>query len=206
MENLSFIPTAEKVTVENYPYGYSLRTTLFDTIEFDPKKGYRHVTQTINPKNGKLNAPKKSTYYSFMLRYKNEIGHIKTMIIDFNKSLENMNEVADKVSKIWDILSDNEKQYVIVTFKEYMRVTTIASIQYAGLDKDVATAEYTKIRDYINSFGNIEEKKIKGVFKDVIVSYNTDTNLWLDLPQIDIEAIKNATPENYSPFKVSSHQ
>lgn len=76
MNTQQFIPTAEKVEVLDYPYGFRLRTTLYDTMEFNPSKGYRHVTQTINPKTNRINNPKKSTYYDFLLRYKNEEGHI----------------------------------------------------------------------------------------------------------------------------------
>ena len=82
MKTQNLIPTNQKIEVENYPYGYTLKTTLFDTMEFNPKKGYRHITQTINPKNGRLNAPKKSTYAPLKVRYYDEIGHIKTIGFD----------------------------------------------------------------------------------------------------------------------------
>jgi len=87
----SLIKTNEKVEVANYPYGYTLKTTLFDTIEFNAKKGYRHVTQTINPKTGKLNAPKKSTYYAFTVRYTDwgfTQGGIKSTNVEFIPSAE----------------------------------------------------------------------------------------------------------------------
>jgi hypothetical protein len=80
----NYIPSTEKIEVLNYPYGFKLRTTLFDYIEFDKKKGYRHCTQTICPKTNRLNKPKKSTYYPLLLRYYNEAGHIKTVGFDFN--------------------------------------------------------------------------------------------------------------------------
>ena len=73
----NYIRTNEKIEVNNYPYGFKLKTTLFDYIEFDKKKGFRHCTQTINPKTGRLNNPKKSTYYALLVRYYNEDGHIK---------------------------------------------------------------------------------------------------------------------------------
>jgi len=44
-----YIKTSEVIAVENYPYGFKLRTTLTDSMEFNAKKGYRHVTQTVNP-------------------------------------------------------------------------------------------------------------------------------------------------------------
>lgn len=64
--------------VKNYPYG-RLRTSQFYYIESTPKKGDRLVTWTINPKNGRVNAEKKSTYSAFLVLYINsENGHIET--------------------------------------------------------------------------------------------------------------------------------
>jgi len=54
--------------VENWPWGYKLRTTKYFWIEKNDR-GMRLVTQTINPKNGKICAPKKSTYSVFLVLY-----------------------------------------------------------------------------------------------------------------------------------------
>lgn len=197
----NFIRTSEKIEVKDYPYGFKLRTTLYDYMEFNPKKGYRHVTQTINPKNGKLNAPKKSTYYEFMLRYLNEDGHIKCISINFNRSFEDMNNVAKDVVNVWHLLDEVEKQYCIDTFRAFAKISAIASIQYAGTDQTVIVNELKKLTNYLNEFANIKTKKVKGVEKKVIVSYNVDNNILENLPQIDLDAIKQSTPENYNPFK-----
>jgi hypothetical protein len=71
-------------TAENYPYG-RLRTQAFFSVEFDSKKGFRSVFQTINPKTGRVNAPKKSTYSrGLTYQYINpENGHIQTGGLDF---------------------------------------------------------------------------------------------------------------------------
>lgn len=47
--------------IEDYPYG-SLRTQMRVWLEDGGKKGWRHVTQTLNPKTQRWNKPKKSTY------------------------------------------------------------------------------------------------------------------------------------------------
>ena len=134
-----FIQTEKKITVDNYPYGFTLKTTLFDYMEFDQKKGYRHCTQTINPKTGRINNPKKSTYYEFMLRYRNEIGHIKTKTIDFNKSFHETDQTAKEISEVWEVLTDDEKKYCISQYKYFLQVGCIASVQYAGTETETAT-------------------------------------------------------------------
>ncbi len=47
--------------VENYPYGFRLRTKIRYWIE-TTKRGDRFVSQTLNPKTQRWNAEKKSTY------------------------------------------------------------------------------------------------------------------------------------------------
>lgn len=61
---------ATAYVVDDYPYGSKLRTKIRYWLEFAPKKGYRFVSQTLDPKKMALgverwNAPKKSTYVEF---------------------------------------------------------------------------------------------------------------------------------------------
>jgi len=53
--------------VADYPYGYTLRCKIRYWLEFKPKKGFRLVSQTTNPKRpGEVwNKPKASTYCLF---------------------------------------------------------------------------------------------------------------------------------------------
>lgn len=61
--------------VLDYPYG-RLRCKIKYWLESDPKKGFRFVSQTENPKNGRWNAPKKSTYAPIAgAMYLNEKNH-----------------------------------------------------------------------------------------------------------------------------------
>lgn len=53
--------------VADYPYGFRLRCKIRYWIEFAPKRGFRFVSQTTNPKRpGEVwNKPKASTYARF---------------------------------------------------------------------------------------------------------------------------------------------
>jgi hypothetical protein len=75
--------------VENYPYGFKERTTMYYWIETKAGKGDRLVTATINPKNGKLNKPKASTYSTFLVLYLNENGHVKQTGVSFYEVAKN---------------------------------------------------------------------------------------------------------------------
>ncbi len=61
---------------DDYPYG-RLRCHITFDVEFKAKKGYRFVTQTTNPKTGRVNKPKKSTYSEFVCLHRDENGHVK---------------------------------------------------------------------------------------------------------------------------------
>ncbi len=69
------LPLAQINEVKDYPYG-RLRTSAFFSVEFQPKKGFRSVFQTINPKNSRVNAPKKGTYSNFEFCYLKDNGHV----------------------------------------------------------------------------------------------------------------------------------
>lgn len=66
-----------KLQSDNYPYGY-LKCTAFFSVECT-KNGFREIFQTINPKNGKLNAPKKSTYARVILPATLSNGHFSSV-------------------------------------------------------------------------------------------------------------------------------
>jgi len=68
--------------VKDYPYGFRLRTSIFYWIETKEGKGDRFCSYTINPKNGRPNAPKYSTYSPFMYLYLNDEGHVTYGVIE----------------------------------------------------------------------------------------------------------------------------
>lgn len=88
-EKLNFLPDVHiskdtAYTIEDYPYGYTLRTTMYIWIEYKKWMGYRVARQTINPKTGKENKPKFSTYSEYIRLYTDENKHINTYCFDFH--------------------------------------------------------------------------------------------------------------------------
>jgi hypothetical protein len=149
-EALSF-ETAHKA--ENYPYGYTLRTTKYSWIE-RTKSGSRLVQQTINPKNGKLNAPKKSTYSELLILAQNEDGHIRTIgwskyseiqkfLDDYGQHLtaaqkqeaEDAIKIKNLITKRWAEREQKAKDKVYISTDEIkpMEVIPVSRINdYAG--------------------------------------------------------------------------
>lgn len=64
--------------VKNYHYGFRLRTSIFYWIETKKGVGDRFCRYTINPKTGKANKPKYSTYSPFLYLQLDENNHVTT--------------------------------------------------------------------------------------------------------------------------------
>lgn len=92
--------------VDNYPWGFKLRTSKFYWIETTKKKGDRFCSYTIDPRTGKACKPKKSTYNSFMFLYVDESnGHVKHGVIQVYKTEEfpkQLQFIIDEVQEVTD--------------------------------------------------------------------------------------------------------
>lgn len=77
-EDLMFGHTSEETAfvVDDYPYGFRLRTQIRYWVE-TTKNGDRFVSQTLNPKTGRWNNPKKSTYIEVGVMYLNDEDRVK---------------------------------------------------------------------------------------------------------------------------------
>ena len=63
--------------VDDYPYGFRERTQIRYWLEQKPKKGWRFVSQTMNPKTNLWNKPKASTYLEWAAAlYLDDKGHV----------------------------------------------------------------------------------------------------------------------------------
>ena len=68
---------ATAYVVDDYPYGFRERTQIRYWLEHKPGKGWRFVSQTMNPQTGRWNKPKASTYSDWGgAMYKDEKGHV----------------------------------------------------------------------------------------------------------------------------------
>jgi hypothetical protein len=81
--------------VEDYPWGFRLRTTIRYWIETNAKHGDRFCSQTINPKSGKWCAAKKSTYSPVMVMYLNDNDHVRFDAISNYSKDESIHEFVE---------------------------------------------------------------------------------------------------------------
>lgn len=85
--------------VKDYPYGFRLRTSMFYWIETVAKKGDRFCSCTINPKNGRLNAPKKSTFSNIGVMFLDENNHVKWEALNIYAKPEEVKAFAERVGE-----------------------------------------------------------------------------------------------------------
>ena len=95
LEILKEQPTeAHPFNVADYPYGFNRRTQMRCYIE-TTKRGQRFVSQTLNPKSGNWNKPKKSTYSRMLfIGLEPETGHVKQLAIDAYSQEEDTKAIA----------------------------------------------------------------------------------------------------------------
>lgn len=92
--------------IENYPWGYKLRTTMHIWVESVKKKGDRIIRQTIDPKTNRLCAPKASTFSPIKWIYLDEQGHVQSTGLNIYTN----KEVVSKCIELIGIENLNEFQ------------------------------------------------------------------------------------------------
>ena len=93
--------------VDDYPWGFRLRTQIRYWVESKANFGQRFCHQTMNPKTGNWCAPKSSTYTNVIIMYLDEIDHIKYCTLRTGKE---ENEINDFIAKHKDNLTDFQKE------------------------------------------------------------------------------------------------
>lgn len=176
-----------KLKSDDYPYG-RLRCTAFFSVEYNDK-GARTIFQTINPKNGRLNAEKKSTYYKVILPMVDDsTGHIEFCgHNDFNGSDE-INRGVQFMADFHELFTEKQVKDIAITLIAMYKVHTYALVQYKGAD--------------FEAIKPLMENQVK----TAVEIANTGKNLWFDC-SLDLDALdatKNQDP-NFSPFKATVH-
>lgn len=186
---MEYINTDEKVEVEDYPYGFKLRTTLYDSIEFKNKKGFRHVTQTINPKTGKLNKPKASTYSFFKIRIFDENNHIKTISISSLSGKDSIVKFVEIFKDTQEYFNDEQKEFFLNEMYMAIKIDIRANVTYRGIDVDKLLPLYKDIMDIL--VGDLKN--------------NTTNYLDYNYKELFDEVDKLADPD-FNPFKVRKYE
>jgi hypothetical protein len=175
----------EKIQVDSYPYG-RLRTTAFFSCEYVNGKGTRSIFQTINPKTGKLNAEKKSTYSPVLLNYTNlNTGHVGTIGTGFNGH-EEINSGLHFMNEFREYFNPEQINDICLVILMYLKVDIKAQVVYAGSDFEALKPLYTE--------------QIQNIVR---ITKGESSNFLASL--LDIEKIEAQKVPDFQPFKVVNY-
>ena len=103
--------------VEDYPYGFLLRTRIRYWVETSDRYGQRFVSQTMNPKNGEWNKPKASTYTSFVVLFVDESnGHLHWAGWHPYNGAEALQKFVDEYGAGLDVVSTARAKALLALF------------------------------------------------------------------------------------------
>ena len=145
------------VVVDDYPWGYKLRTKRKYWIE-TTKRGDRLCYQTLNPKTDKWCAVKKSTYTGIKVLYENEDGHIKTLSLspewDKKEWLKEFQDLVDETK-----LSDLQRAKICETktihhCQKFVKVEFNNTTMMSDEEKAKIKAESDMAKKKINNYAN----------------------------------------------------
>lgn len=119
--------------VDDYPYGFRLRTKVRYWVEFRPGKGFRFLTQTLNPKTDRWNKPKASVYSELAGNmYLDEKGHVEyqslTGYADVKKIREYISDFPKTDAKPIKMLAISNIKYLMAVIRENEKGLTGISI------------------------------------------------------------------------------
>ena len=127
--------TTDKLISENYPYGFRLKTTKTDYLEFNKSKGFRHCSYTINPKTDKQNATKKSTYSEIMVLGKDENNYTKLLTYSFYNNEEKDKTIAFLSNPDnFALFTAEQIEYIYMKLFTQIRLDIYASKVYCNAD------------------------------------------------------------------------
>lgn len=174
-------PTNEKITVEDYPYGFK-KTTAYFSVEFNFKKGFRSVFQTVNPKTGRINKPKNSTYSPIVVMYQEkETGHVKALHMSLN-GIDDIIPAIDFMSLNFDLFQPKEIESICVSMLAGLKTDIYGSVAYGGADFDDIKDYYTPAIDILVAICN---DSTKNIFSRI---------------SIDKAGINSKKPKDFNPF------
>jgi hypothetical protein len=177
---MKFFPTTEKASVNNYPYG-RLQCEMNFFVEFNPKKGFRSVRQSVNPKTGRLNAPKASTYSDLVIMYQKENGHIDFHHLSMN-GVKELNNVCKMVAENFSLFTPEQINYFYFMAIYFTKVNVYSYATYCGSDAKV-------VLEVVKPFVTIANQGLK-----------EGINLFASMV-IDEAAMEATKVKDYRPFK-----
>lgn len=158
METITETPRLEilqgRQTTDDYPYG-RLRCTRHMELEFKKGHGWRVAHTTVNPKTGRINAPKRSTYYAFAYLTKNpDTGYTEFNVMRLNS----MEGIAKFIAFMREyghefVFTNEESQELWAMILSSIKISVAYTNMKAGYDKIADYMPATGVESMIKMYG-----------------------------------------------------
>jgi hypothetical protein len=173
----------ELQVVDSYPYG-RLRTEGRFSIEFNAKKGFRSVFQTINPKNGRVNKPKLGTYSDIM--YMEIVDGFVSFNSFYLSGRKELNEAFKFLFENFDLYSKEQIESITLSLLASTKIDMQGTVVYGG-------AKLDDIKEFY-----------KSPIETLVKIVKTGENLFNSI-EFNCEAIDSTKPADFNPFKITSY-
>jgi len=174
--------------VDDYPYGFRLRTQIRYWIE-TTNRGDRFCSQTLNPKTNRWNKPKKSTYQLLGFMYLDEKEHVTWKSVNIYSKPEEVNSLINDIGggeklnpqqlkKLKQIRGEKvetttakgrvKKDFTVRFFKRYGDTVDECIVKFNRPDK-------VSLKEIIDALKSTNQAKLNTVWdNDGIVRINVD--------------------------------
>ena len=183
-ETKKYLPTSTRIVSQNYPYDYKLRTDKTDFLEFSPKHGFRHCSFTINPKNGRVNATKKSTYSPGMVLYQDAKGHVKVHHMSFYDKETRPSDIQFLADN-FDLFTPEQITYFYNELFLWSKADAYSLVVYCGADFEKIKPIKEKYIHIITA--GIKSKGTENLFSEILKNW-------------DFEALESTKVPDFKPF------
>jgi hypothetical protein len=153
--------------VKDYPYGFRLRTSIFYWIETTPKRGDRFCTCTIDPRNGRVNAPKKSTYYNLGFMYLNAENHVKWTTASTYGKKEAIEALVTAFGGVEELNKEQKKQY-----NALFGINEVKTDEFTGKVKKDFSVKWDRETVGNGWKGGVYNKGEKGNYNEVKITFD----------------------------------
>lgn len=128
--------------VDDYPYGFRLRTQIRYWLETKKGHGQRFVSQTLNPKTGQWNKPKAGTYEVVQVMTRNpDNGHVSTECLR-SGGWDDEDKIIDFENRHAAALGEYERKAI-----RYIRATNAANAKITVTIHPAGSSEAPQTRE-----------------------------------------------------------
>ena len=156
-ENTAFL-------VNNYPYGFRLRTKIRYWIETN-KKGDRLISQTLNPKTNLWNKPKTSVYSSIAVMFVDDNNYLKYQCVNIGwDNEEKFNAFIQEIGGL-DKLNDQQKEQrkialAVSRAQKYVKVNVVNATNWTNEEHKQHEEKQQQVKKNLDKITTMEYQKL----------------------------------------------